>query len=135
MWHLIFDLQNRGVMVKNGQNDFVHVLPQTQIDLLLFLQSIYQLRERERETDTQKNLRMIAIPNIIITFIHQQHTNLVSGCVVNLGCQALGLSMTGKQVLSLVQAQTENLSVQVIILIPQLMVLLWKQIKNISFVR
>ena len=45
---LILDLQNRGVMVENGQNDFVHVLPQTQVDLLLLLQSIDQLKETEK---------------------------------------------------------------------------------------
>lgn len=37
VWGLILDLQDGGVMVENGQNDFVHVLPQTQVDLLLLL--------------------------------------------------------------------------------------------------
>lgn len=43
------DLQDGGVMVKNGQNDFVHVLPQTQVYLLLLFQSIYQLRHTEEK--------------------------------------------------------------------------------------
>lgn len=102
MWSLILDLQNRGVMVKNGQNDFVHVLSQTQVDLLLLLQSIYELRKR----DGQKSIRKAVISKHCITCTHQQHTNLVSRCVVNLGGQALGLGMTGKQVLGLVQTQT-----------------------------
>lgn len=33
-------------MVEDGQNDFVHVLPQTQVDLLLLLQSVDKLRDR-----------------------------------------------------------------------------------------
>lgn len=49
VWRLVLDLQDGGVMVKNGQNDFVHVLPQTQVDLLLLLQSIDQLRDTESE--------------------------------------------------------------------------------------
>ena len=40
--------------------------------------------------------------------------------------------MTGKQVFSLIQTQTENLSVQVIILIPQLVVLLREQMQKES---
>lgn len=46
---LALDLQDGGVMVEDGQNDFVHVLPQAQVDLLLLLQSIDQLRVIERE--------------------------------------------------------------------------------------
>lgn len=67
---------------------------------------------------------------ISITSIYQQHTHLVPGGVVNLSCKALGLGLAGKQVLSLVQTQTENLSVQVVVLIPQLMVFLKKQKDN-----
>lgn len=48
-WSLTLDLQDGGVVIKNGQNDFVHVLPQTQVYLLLLLQSIDQLRARQRE--------------------------------------------------------------------------------------
>lgn len=50
-WSLTLDLQDGGVVIKNGQNDFVHVLPQTQVDLLLLLQSIDQLREGGRERE------------------------------------------------------------------------------------
>ena len=52
--------------------------------------------------------------------------HLVSGGVVYLGGQRLGLGVTGEQVLGLVQAQTEDLSVQVVVLVPQLEVLLKK---------
>lgn len=57
----------------------------------------------------------------------QQRTHLVFGSVIDLGCQALGLGVAGEQVLSFVQTQTENLSVQVVVLVPQLVVLLKKQ--------
>lgn len=40
--------------------------------------------------------------------------------------------MTGEQVLGLVQAQTENLSVQVVVLIAQLVVLLQTQREKVS---
>lgn len=36
-------------MVEDGQNDFVHVLPQAQVDLLLLLQGVHQLRDRQGE--------------------------------------------------------------------------------------
>ena len=57
--------------------------------------------------------------------------HLVSGGVVYLGGQRLGLGVTGEQVLGLVQAQTEDLSVQVVVLVPQLEVLL-KKLKKIG---
>lgn len=62
MCHLILDLQDGGVMVKNGQDDFVHVLPQTQVDLLLLLQSIDQLRETENE----KCIRKAILSNVSV---------------------------------------------------------------------
>lgn len=34
---LVFDLQDGGVVVQDGQDDFVHVLSQTQVDFLLLL--------------------------------------------------------------------------------------------------
>lgn len=34
---LVLDLQNRGVVVQDGQDDFVHVLSKTQVDFLLLL--------------------------------------------------------------------------------------------------
>lgn len=53
-WSLTLDLQDGGVVIKNGQNDFVHVLPQTQVYLLLLLQSIDQLRARQRESERER---------------------------------------------------------------------------------
>lgn len=54
---LILDLQDGRVMVEDGQDDFVHVLPQTQVDLLLLLQGVHQLRtDREREIETSEEL-------------------------------------------------------------------------------
>lgn len=53
-WSLTLDLQDGGVVIKNGQNDFVHVLPQTQVYLLLLLQSIHQLRARQRESERER---------------------------------------------------------------------------------
>lgn len=43
---LLLDLQYGGIVVQNGQNDLVHVLPQTQVDFLLLLQGLHQLQER-----------------------------------------------------------------------------------------
>lgn len=43
---LLLDLQYGGIVVQDGQNDLVHVLPQTQVDFLLLLQGLHQLRER-----------------------------------------------------------------------------------------
>lgn len=43
---LLLDLQYGGIVVQYGQNDLVHVLPQTQVDFLLLLQGLHQLRER-----------------------------------------------------------------------------------------
>lgn len=55
-WCLVLDLQDGGVMVENGQNDFVHVLPQTQVDLLLLLQSVDQLRDRGGKRRSQDEM-------------------------------------------------------------------------------
>lgn len=41
-------------MVQDGQNDFVHVLPQAQVNLLLLLQSIHQLGDTQREKKVSK---------------------------------------------------------------------------------
>ncbi|TNN49027.1 hypothetical protein EYF80_040789 [Liparis tanakae] len=43
---------------------------------------------------------------------------------------ALGLGVAGEQVLGLVQTQAEDLSVQVVVLIPQLVVLLQEENKE-----
>lgn len=40
-------------MVEDGQNDFVHVLPQTQVNLLLLFQSIDQLEDTKRKNSSQ----------------------------------------------------------------------------------
>lgn len=61
---------------------------------------------------------------------HQHQTYLISWCIVNLSCQALSFGLTGKQVLRLIQTQTENLSIKVVVLIPELMVLLGKKKHN-----
>lgn len=134
---LALDLQDGGVMVQNGQNDFVHVLPQAQVDLLLLLQSVDQLRviEREREERERHEMRWAVTSNVNNTPVHQQQTDLVSGGIVNLSCQALSLGLAGKQALRFIQAQAENLSVQVVVLIPQLMVLLRRQKDNRFFQR
>lgn len=43
---LLLDLQYGGIVVQDGQNDLVHVLPQTPVDFLLLLQGLHQLQER-----------------------------------------------------------------------------------------
>lgn len=40
---LFLDLQDGGVVVQDGQNDLVHVLPQTEVDVLLLLYGLYEL--------------------------------------------------------------------------------------------
>lgn len=40
-------------MVEDGQNDFVHVLPQTQVNLLLLFQSVDQLGDTQRKKSSQ----------------------------------------------------------------------------------
>lgn len=40
----VLDLQDGGVVVQDGQDDLVHVLLQAQVDLLLLLQGVHQLR-------------------------------------------------------------------------------------------
>lgn len=41
---LLLDLQYGGIVVQDGQNDLVHVLPKTQVYLLLLLQGLHQLQ-------------------------------------------------------------------------------------------
>lgn len=38
---LVFYLQDGGVVVQDGQDDFVHVLSKTSVDFLLLLQSVH----------------------------------------------------------------------------------------------
>lgn len=64
--------------------------------------------------------------------IHKQKTNLILGGVVDLSGETLSFSVAGEQVLNLVQAQAEDLSIQVVILIPQLVVLLRKNKRKIQ---
>ncbi len=59
--------------------------------------------------------------------MNKQQTNLISRCIVNLRCQALSLGLAGKQIFRLIQTQTKNLSIEVIVLIPQLVVLLTRK--------
>lgn len=99
-------------------------------------------REKEKEKEKKKRKRVRTgekewnasderqFQNVSGTPIHQQQTYLISWCIVNLSCQALSFGLTGKQVLSLIQTQTENLSIKVIVLIPELMVLLGKEKHN-----
>lgn len=54
------DLQDGGIMVKNGQNNFVHVLPQTQVNLLLLFQSVDQLRDTQRKKRFQNEFSCIS---------------------------------------------------------------------------
>ena len=44
----LLDLQDGGVVVQDGQNDLVHVLPQTEVDVLLFLYGLYELGKEDR---------------------------------------------------------------------------------------
>ena len=53
-----------------------------------------------------------------------QATHLVAGGGLDLGGQALGLGVGGQQVLGLVEAEAEDLGVEVVVLVPQLVVLL-----------
>lgn len=41
----VFDLEDRGVVVQDGEDDLVHVLPQPEVDLLLFLEGFHELME------------------------------------------------------------------------------------------
>lgn len=51
-------------------------------------------------------------------------SHLVSGSVVNLGGETLSFSVASKEVFSLVQTETENLPIQIVVLVPQFMVFL-----------
>lgn len=46
-------------MVEDGQDDFVHVLPQTQVNLLLLFQSIDQLGDRQGKEGSQKSVQRV----------------------------------------------------------------------------
>lgn len=88
LYGLGLDLQDGGIMVQDGQNDFVHVLPQTQVNLLLLLQSIDQLRDTEGE-------EFFKICSAVL-FRASAITDLIPGSVVNLSCQTLSFSFDRK---------------------------------------
>lgn len=46
-------------MVEDGQDDFVHVLPQTQVNLLLLFQSVDQLGDRQGKESSQKSVQRV----------------------------------------------------------------------------
>lgn len=118
---LLLDLQYGGIVVQNGQNDLVHVLPQTQVDFLLLLQGLHQLRERRVSgfSSSQK-------------VTHQQLTSvgrgpaekwtgsaasaacvqyLISGGVVYFRSYGLSLGLRSKQRLGFIEAEAEDLAV------------------------
>lgn len=55
---------------------------------------------------------------------------LIARCCVDFCSQRLGFGLGGKEVLCLVEAEAQDLPVQVIVLIPQLVILLWQQIRS-----
>lgn len=63
-------------------------------------------------------------PMVSMTHEDRRQTDLILRGVVDLSGQALSLGLTREKVLGLVQTQAEDLSVQVIVLIPQLKVFL-----------
>lgn len=105
-------------MVEDGQDDFVHVLPQTQVNLLLLFQSIDQLGDRQGKEGSQKSAQRVCQTACISV----QQAYLIPGSIVDLRCQTLSFSFDWET--GLVQTQAEDLSVQVIVLVPQFMVLL-----------
>lgn len=56
---------------------------------------------------------------------------LISRCCVDFCSQRLGFGLGGKEVLRLIEAEAQDLPVQVIILIPQFVILLCQQNKGI----
>lgn len=56
---------------------------------------------------------------------------IARGCVYFCS-QRLGFGLGGKEVLCFIEAEAQDLSIQVIILIPQLMILLWNRTKAVS---
>lgn len=114
-------------MVEDGQNDFVHVLPQAQVNLLLLFQSVDQLGDTQRKKSSPDQSSGF-VRHSKTASISLQQTNLIPGSVVDLRCQTLSFSFDGKA--GLVQTQAEDLSVQVVVLVPQFVVLLWKHNVN-----
>ena len=57
----MLDLQDGGVVVQDGQDNLIHVLPETEIDFLLFLQSFHQLKHKNRATVNAQAVKKTAI--------------------------------------------------------------------------
>lgn len=55
---------------------------------------------------------------------------LIARCCVYFCSQRLGFGLGGKEVLGLIQAEAQDLPIQVIVLIPQFVILLWEQSKS-----
>lgn len=55
---------------------------------------------------------------------------LIARCCVDFCSQRLGFGLGGKEVLGLIQAEAQDLPIQVIVLIPQFVILLWEQSKS-----
>lgn len=63
-------------------------------------------------------------PSTSIFFTWHVADYLISGRIVNLSGETLRFSVASKEVFCLIQTQAENLSIQVIVLVPQFMVFL-----------
>lgn len=55
---------------------------------------------------------------------------LIARCCVDFSSQRLGFGLGGKEVLGLIQAEAQDLPIQVIVLVPQFVILLWEQSKS-----
>lgn len=90
------DLQDGGVMVEDGQDDFVHVLPQTQVNLLLLFQSIDQLGDTQRK----KRLQNQSSGFVRHYTLHPSHCSRPTSSLEALSISAArhwALVLTGKQ--------------------------------------
>lgn len=55
---LVLDFQDGGIVVQYSQDDLIHVLPQAEIDFLLFLQSLDQLQDKKHiSTNTRLQIQ------------------------------------------------------------------------------
>lgn len=110
---LLLDLQYGRIVVQDGQNDLVHVLPQTQVDLLLLLQGLHQLREGRVSVFTadidgtrllSENWTGRAASAVCVQY-------LISGGVVYFRSDGLSLGLRSKQRLGFIEAEAEDLAV------------------------
>ncbi|TNN70973.1 hypothetical protein EYF80_018789 [Liparis tanakae] len=67
---------------------------------------------------------------MILSMYCRRHVYLVSGGVLYLGSEGLGLGLRGEQRLGFVQTEAEDLTVELIVLLPQLLALLERKEKN-----